>query len=66
MCSLLDVQASYQGGFVIINREYKEAYNDTNSLEYYEFTQELTNVVKIFLWYTSKLYIYDKDKGLCT
>ncbi|XP_028406421.1 fibrillin-3-like [Dendronephthya gigantea] len=43
-----DIQASVEGQFVIINRVYKPAYNDTQSLEYYEITQlliiELTNL----------------------
>ncbi|XP_028414303.1 fibrillin-2-like [Dendronephthya gigantea] len=43
-----DIQASVEGQFVIINRVYKPAYNDTQSLEYFLFTEllltELTNL----------------------
>ncbi|CAB3990733.1 3-oxoacyl-[acyl-carrier- ] synthase, mitochondrial, partial [Paramuricea clavata] len=37
---------SYEGGFVVINREFKINYNDTNSIEYLQFAEEVAEVVK--------------------
>ena len=36
---------SYEGGFVVINREFKDTYNDTNSIEYLQFSEEVATVV---------------------
>ncbi|CAB4042410.1 latent-transforming growth factor beta-binding 4-like isoform X2, partial [Paramuricea clavata] len=37
---------SYEGGFVVTNREFKLKYNDTNSIEYLQFAENIATVVK--------------------
>ncbi|XP_028415949.1 uncharacterized protein LOC114539510 [Dendronephthya gigantea] len=37
---------SYEGGFVIINRNYTPMYNDKNSIEYLQFTEEVASWVE--------------------
>ena len=39
---------SYQGGFVIINRVYIPAYNDKNSAEYLQFSEEVAAAVSVY------------------
>ena len=41
----IDVAATVQGGIIIINRDYREEYNNVRSREYYDFTEEVIAVV---------------------
>ena len=53
---------SYEGGFVVINRPYKPAYDDTNSAEYLRFAEEVAAAVSVvFTINSSSIYWYDTE-----